>query len=62
MMGYYLLSFLLALLFLLWSIHGIIEFLRDRRFRSASRHKLHENWRQVPPPNWRSARGGRDYW
>ena len=19
-------------------------------------------WRQVPNPNWRSSRGGRDYW
>jgi hypothetical protein len=53
---------ILFLLFLIWFIHGIIEHLRDRRFRSASRHTLHENWRQVPPPNWRSARSGRDYW
>lgn len=53
---------ILLLLFLLWFIHGIIEHLRDRRFRSASRNTLHENWRQVPPPNWRSARSGRDYW
>jgi hypothetical protein len=53
---------ILFLLFLLWFIHGIIEHLRDRRFRSASRNRLHENWRQVPPPNWRSARSGRDYW
>lgn len=53
---------ILFLLFLLWFIHGIIEHLRDRRFRSASRNTLHENWRQVPPPNWRSARSGRDYW
>lgn len=20
------------------------------------------DWRWVPPPNWRSSRGGRDYW
>jgi hypothetical protein len=53
---------ILFLLFLLWFIHGIIEHLRDRRFRSASRNSLQENWRQVPPPNWRSARSGRDYW
>jgi len=19
-------------------------------------------WRQVPPPNWRSSRGGKDFW
>ncbi len=51
-----------ATIFLLWAIHGIIEHLRDRRFRSASRNRLHENWRQVPPPNWRSKRSGVDYW
>ena len=56
------LSGLIITVFVLWSIHGLIEHLRDRRFRSASRHTLHENWRSVPPPNWRSARGGRDYW
>lgn len=56
------LSGLIITVFVLWSIHGLIEYRRDRRFRSASRHTLHENWRQVPPPNWRSARGGRDYW
>lgn len=56
------LSGLIITVFVLWAIHGIIEYLRDRRFRSASRHTLHENWRSVPPPNWRSARGGRDYW
>jgi hypothetical protein len=21
-----------------------------------------EEWRKVPPPNWASSRGGRDYW
>ena len=43
--------------------HSLIEYRRDRRWRRASRDsRLHENWRQVPPPNWRSARGGRDYW
>lgn len=56
------LSIILASLFLLWATHGIIEHLRDRRFRSASRNKLHENWRLVPPPNWASRRGTRDYW
>jgi hypothetical protein len=56
------LSGLIITVFVLWAIHGFIEYRRDRRFRSASRHKLHENWRSVPPPNWRSARGGRDYW
>lgn len=20
------------------------------------------SWRRVPPPNWRSCRGGREYW
>lgn len=53
---------LIITIFVLWATHGIIEHLRDRRFRSASRNTLHENWRQVPPPNWRSARSGRDYW
>jgi hypothetical protein len=53
---------ILFLLFLIWFIHGIIEHLRDRRFRSASRNTLHENWRQVPPPNWASRRGTQDYW
>ena len=56
------LSGLIITVFVLWAIHGFIEYRRDRRFRSASRHKLHENWRSVPPPNWRSSRGGREYW
>jgi len=51
-----------ATIFLLRFIHGLIEHLRDRRFNRATRNHLHENWRQVPPPNFRSARGGRDYW
>ena len=51
-----------ATIFLLWAAYGLIEHLRDRRFSRATRNRLHENWRQVPPPNWRSARGGRDYW
>lgn len=53
---------IVVIFFLLWAIHGIIEHRRDRRFRGATRNRLHENWRSVPPPNWRSARGGRDYW
>jgi uncharacterized membrane protein len=56
------LTIIIATLFLLWATHGLIEHLRDRRFRSATRNSLHENWRQVPPPNWRSSRGGREYW
>lgn len=45
-----------------WFVHGLIELYRDHKFRSATRNSLHENWRQVPPPNWRSSRGGREYW
>jgi hypothetical protein len=57
-----LLASIIITLFILWAIHGLIEHLRDRRFNRATRKHLHENWRSVPPPNWRSARGGRDYW
>lgn len=56
------LSGLIITVFVLWSIHGIIEYLRDRRFNRGTRRPNFENWRQVPPPNWRSARSGRDYW
>lgn len=56
------LSGLIITVFVLWATHGIIEYLRDRRFNRAARRQNFENWRQVPPPNWRSARGGRDYW
>jgi len=51
-----------ATIFLLWAIHGIIEHLRDRRFNRATRNHLHENWRQVPPPNWASRRGTQNFW
>lgn len=55
-------SLLLAvILFILWFVHGLIEWHRDRKWRSLMRNKLDEDWRQVPPPNWRSSRGGRDY-
>jgi hypothetical protein len=56
------LTIIIATLFLLWATHGLIEHLRDRRFRSATRNSLHENWRKVPPPNWASRRGTQDYW
>jgi uncharacterized membrane protein len=26
------------------------------------KHQQDQDWRQVPPPNWRSSRGGREYW
>ena len=58
----YIFAGIAATFFLLWFIHGLIEHLRDRRFRSALRNPLHENWRQVPPPNWASRRGTQDYW
>jgi len=51
-----------ATIFLLWVAHGIIEHLRDRRFNCATRNTLHENWRQVPPPNWASRRGTQNFW
>lgn len=56
------LSGLIITVFVLWSIHGLIEYLRDRRFNRATRHTNFENWRQVPPPNWASRRGTQDYW
>ena len=53
---------IVVIFFLLWFIHGLIEHLRDRRFKRATRHTNFENWRQVPPPNWASRRGTQDYW
>ena len=54
---------LLALLFAAWFTHGLIEYLRDLRWRRVSRHTLQSDpWRQVPPPNWASRRGTQDYW
>jgi peptidoglycan/LPS O-acetylase OafA/YrhL len=41
--------------------YHLIEWWLDRKFRRSSQRKI-ENWRQVPPPNWRSSRGGREYW
>lgn len=56
------LASIIIVVFALWAAYGLIEHLRDRRFTRATRNPLHENWRQVPPPNWRSARGGVEYW
>ena len=52
----------IACFFIGWFAYVFIEWRRDRRFKNAARNPLHENWRQVPPPNWRSSRGGREYW
>jgi hypothetical protein len=41
---------------------SIYHWLRDRGWRRATRQKDHEPWRQVPPPNYRCSRGGREYW
>jgi hypothetical protein len=48
--------------FICWFAFVFIEWRRDRRFKNATRNPLHENWRQVPPPNWASRRGTQDYW
>jgi hypothetical protein len=37
-------------------IRWIIDMFRRRRAY------FHREWAEVPPPNWRSSRGGRDFW
>jgi hypothetical protein len=48
--------------FIGWFAYCIVEWRRDARWRRFNKKKFDESWRQVPPPNWRSSRGGREYW
>lgn len=41
-------------------VAGVVEWFEHRR----KQRELNawRQWGRVPPPNWRSHRGGRDYW
>ena len=51
-----------TLLFTAYAGAGLYNAYLDHRFRKALNGGMDQDWRKVPPPNWRSSRGGRDYW
>lgn len=52
----------MAVLFIIWVTAVWVEMRRDYKWRRAMRNRLMDDWRQVPPPNWRSSRGGVELW
>lgn len=56
------LAILCATLFFSYAAAGLYNAFLDHKFRKALGPIFNETWRKVPPPNWRSSRGGREYW
>lgn len=52
---------LCGVLAVFFAIGALVEGPLARMWRRYQRMKF-QDWRQVPPPNWRSSRGGREYW
>ena len=50
-----------AVIALLALVTAFIEGPATRWYRRWQMFK-DQDWRQVPPPNWRSSRGGREFW
>jgi hypothetical protein len=53
---------LMGLLFTAYASVALWNAYLDWRWRKVFKDVYKQEWRKVPPPNWASSRGGRDYW